>query len=109
MKINTNLKTIIIIVASPLNEDIIKRIGFHSFEKKMNVVLFDCLPWIRKKVISNNYQNLSLNIIVINDYIQFKKNITSLNCHFLIDFIGFDKHTRNIQTCCKSNKILHKV
>lgn len=107
MKINTNLKTIIIIVASPLNDDIINRIGFHSFEKKMNVVIFDCLPWIRKKVISNNYQNSSLNIIVINDLIEFKKNITSLNCHFLIDFIGFDKHTRFIQTCCKSNKILY--
>jgi hypothetical protein len=107
LKINTSLKTIIIIVASPLNEDIIKRIGLHAFEKKMNVVIFDCLPWVRKKVISNNYQNLSLNIIVINDYIEFKKNITSLNCHFLIDFIGFDKHTRDIQTCCKSNKILY--
>ena len=106
MRINTELKTIVIIVASPLNEDIIKRIGFHSFKKKMNLIIFDCLPWIRKKVIPNNLQYLSLDIITIKDYIDFKKNLITLKCDFLIDFIGFNKHTRYIQKCCKSNKIL---
>jgi hypothetical protein len=106
LRINTELKTIVIIVASPLNEDIIKRIGFHSFKKKMNLIIFDCLPWIRKKVIPNNLQYLNFDIITIKDYIDFKKNIITLKCDFLIDFIGYNKHTRDIQICCKSNKIL---
>ena len=82
MRINTELKTIVIIISSPINEDIIKRIGFHSFKKKMNIIIFDCLPWIRKKVIPNNLQYLNFDIITIKDYIDFnqlKQNISQLN------------------------------
>ena len=104
---NIKLKTIVIILASPLNEDILKRIGFHSFKNKMNLIIFDCLPWIRKKVIPNNFQYLSLDVITIKDYIDFKKNLTKLKCDFLIDFIGFHKQTKYIQKCCKTNKILY--
>lgn len=104
---NIKLKTIVIILASPLNEDILKRIGFHSFKNKMNIIIFDCLPWIRKKVIPNNFQYLSLDVITIKDYIDFKKNLTKLKCDFLIDFIGFHKQTKYIQKCCKTNKILY--
>ena len=107
MRINTKLNKIVIIVASPLNEDIIKRIGFHSFEKQMNVIIFDCLQWVRKKIISNDFQYTNLNVIEIKNHIDFKKNLTKFKCHFLIDFIGFDKQTRYIQKCCKSNKILY--
>jgi|694.fasta_scaffold37743_6 hypothetical protein len=107
MLVNNFDKTIIIITASPLTDNIYYRIGVTYFEKSMNVYIFDCIEWVRNTdFLPNtiNYTNKN-NLYKISNKNDFELNFKILKPSHLLDFIGFNSNTYFIQNICKINNV----
>lgn len=95
-------ETLAILVASPLTENIYRRIGVEEFTADFDVLVVDCLAWVRryseraefaKKAASNIVEagsEAELNAI-------FGQTIPSV----VVDFVGRGLYTRAIQKACR--------
>jgi len=97
-----------IIVASPLTQNIYERIGAEVIAATFNVVVIDCLKWIRNYSSEPEYVCVNAkNIYAINNKEDFDNVLTSLKPSFVLDFIGRCEYTRQIQDICKGINALY--
>jgi hypothetical protein len=103
------IKTIAILVASPLTEDIYLRIGVHFFEKKMNTIVLDCMEWLRDVGNSSASNYEFPNTVDIVNELSLEHFLSNNRIDFLIDFSGTHSSIKFIRDSCKRNNTLYII
>jgi len=99
---------IAIIVASPLTQNIFERIGADIMNATFDVVVIDCMDWVRKYKKRPIYKPIQeKNIFLVDSKSEFKNILSKAKVDYVLDFIGRGNHTRLIQDICKDLKIIY--
>ena len=97
-----------IIVASPMTQNIFERIGADIMDMAFDVVVIDCIKWVREYKEMPVYKTIQKkNIYTVEDKTEFTEILSKLEVDYILDFIGRGKHTRLIQDTCKHLKIIY--
>lgn len=92
-----------ILVASPLTENIYRRIGAEELSAHFNIVVIDCLEWVRS---SSEYpkfvKKISPDIIDVRSEKDLYEKLNQQRPAVVLDFIGRGLYTRSIQQACKA-------
>jgi hypothetical protein len=107
MKNINKVQNFALILASPINEDILKRIGAFDFDANFNLTILDCVDWIRENKNFDSQISSRLNIIRISTKNDFKNVFSKFHFDILFDFIGYCSFTRYIQDICSEYNILY--
>ena len=96
-------KTMMILVGSPLTENIYRRIGAEELAPYFEIVVADCLPWLipsdRHPAFS---EKRSATIRKVDSQKVFEALMQSIAPDFVLDFVGRGPYTRMFQAeCCK--------
>jgi hypothetical protein len=96
-------KTMMILVGSPLTENIYRRIGAEELAPYFEIVVADCLPWLipsdRHPAFS---EKRSATIRKVDSQKVFEALMQSIAPDFVLDFAGRGPYTRLFQAeCCK--------
>lgn len=98
-------KTMMILVASPLTENIYRRIGADELEVHFEVVVVDCLAWL---VPSDRHpafsEKKSATIRKVDNHKAFAALMEGVAPDFVLDFVGRGTHTRIFQLECRKIK-----
>jgi len=95
-------KVLVIIVGSPLTENIYERIGVDIFSKSFDIKVVDCLGWLRHYEEKPEYTAIKAeNICEVNSENSFVETMNNLAPSFVLDFLGRGPYTRQIQKICK--------
>lgn len=101
-------KVLAITVASPLTQNIYDRIGAAVISEHFDVVVLDCLDWVRDYVERPVYQEVAArNIHKVDSLESFKKIFKETSPAFLLDFLGRGKYTPQIQHTCREAGALY--
>lgn len=93
---------LLIIVASPLTHSIIRRIHVDELGEKLEVVVADCMAWVRKTGNGIKYKRSDKkNIVTIGSQKDFSRYLASYSPDYVLDFIGRGKYTRLVQKLCR--------
>ncbi|MEQ8352764.1 MAG: hypothetical protein RH862_14845 [Leptospiraceae bacterium] len=97
---------VFIIVASPLTQNILERIGYKEFGEVFDVWVVDCLYWLRNEAKAIHYQpGIADRVCPISSQAEFEELCESHQPNYLIDFTGGGSYTRIIQNIAASKKI----
>lgn len=100
--------SLVIIVGSPLTENIYERIGANELSLSFDVQVFDCIEWTRKMSYEIDYRkHYAENIISIQTPDGFEKEMSNRRPDFLLDYVGYCGATSFIQKVCKSQETLY--
>jgi hypothetical protein len=94
-------KTMMILVASPLTENIYRRIGAEELVSYFEVVVADCLAWL---ISSDRHpafsEKRSTTIRKVDSFQAFAALMQSVAPDFVLDFVGRGPYTRMFQAEC---------
>ncbi|MDA9030976.1 hypothetical protein N9I31_03970 [Candidatus Pseudothioglobus singularis] len=97
-----------IIVASPLTQNIFERIGADIMNATFDVVVIDCMDWIRKYKKRPLFKPIQeKNIFLAESKSEFNDILSRVKVDYVLDFIGRGNHTRLIQDICKDLNIIY--
>lgn len=95
----------VIVVASPLTEDIYRRIGVDELSRYFEIIVADCLSWL---VSSDRHPDFSEKhsdkIRKVNSRQEFEGLMQRASPHFVLDFAGRGSYTKTLQTECRKVK-----
>jgi len=98
-------KTMMILVASPLTENIYRRIGVEELASCFEIVVADCLTWV---ISSNRHPTFSAKQSATIRKVDSKKAFAALMQtvapDFVLDFVGRGQYTRMFQAECRKVK-----
>lgn len=95
-------KVLAITVASPLTQNIYDRIGANVLAQDFDVVIFDCLEWIRRYDKEPVYDAVEgKHIRKIDSDSAFTEAFRQTNPSFVLDFTGRGAFTHRIQDACR--------
>ena len=97
-------RTMMILVASPLTENIYRRIGAVELAMHFNIIVADCLGWLVRSDRHPQYIEMeSASICKVGSQKAFSTLIRDIAPDFVLDFVGRGQYTRFFQVEC--NKI----
>jgi hypothetical protein len=101
-------QVLVITVASPLTQNIYDRIGAEIISKYFDVVIIDCIEWVRQYDQKPAYIEMqSENIHQVDSESAFREVFRRTLPSFVLDFVGRGKFTRKIQETCREYNALY--
>lgn len=101
-------KTMMILVASPLTENIYRRIGVEELSLYFEIVVADCLAWL---IPSDRHPTFSKKQSATIRKVDSQKSFAALMQRaapdFVLDFVGRGPYTRMFQSQCRQVKALY--
>lgn len=97
-----------ITVASPLTQNIYDRIGAEALGRQYDVVVIDCLEWVREYERKPVFRGIEApNIVQVDSESAFKAVLQHKAPSFVLDFVGRGRFTRAIQDACREINALY--
>lgn len=94
---------LVIVVSSPLTDNIYERIGATLLAEQFEVTVLDCFDWLMTFDVRPQFiQSTAGNIRVIRDKVALRRTLAELRPVALIDFVGRGKFTRMLEDECTS-------
>ena len=94
-------RRLIILVASPLTNDIVRRVFANELAIHFHVIIGDCLQWVRKTDVRVSFTPGKFDEVVsVTSEDEFDGLLELEKPAFVLDFIGKGKYTRAIQDIC---------
>jgi hypothetical protein len=101
-------RVLAITVASPLTQNIYDRIGAEVISGYFDVVIIDCLEWVRQYDQKPAYIEMqSENIYRVDSESAFREVFRRTLPSFILDFVGRGEFTRKIQETCREFNALY--
>ena len=103
-----NSKTIklFIVVASPLTENILDRIGYREFTEVFDVWVVDCLHWLRNDAKAVEYQpGIADRVCSVSTQAEFEKLCDIHRPSYFIDFTGSGSYTVTLKQIAARKKV----
>lgn len=92
-----------ILVASPMTENIYRRIGAEEMSAHFDVVVVDCLEWVRRFSERPKFvKKVSPNIVEARSEVELNMIFGQKRPAVAVDFLGRGPYTRSVQEACRA-------